>query len=50
MMNPPPPDGYMWSLGLLYLVFAIVIAVLYLPTSWYAREKATKRWALTRYI
>jgi len=35
MMNPPPPPGYMWSLPLLYLVFAIVIALLYLPCRWF---------------
>jgi hypothetical protein len=31
MMNPPAPDGYPWSLPLLYLVAAIVVALLYLP-------------------
>jgi len=39
MLPPPPPPGYMWSLPLLYLVFAIVIAVLYLPCAWYAARK-----------
>jgi len=50
MMSPPPPDGYMWSLGLLYLVWAIVVAVLYVPSRWYAREKSAKRKAWMRYI
>jgi uncharacterized membrane protein len=50
MMNPPPPDGYMWSLALLYAVFIIVIAVLYWPSRWYARRKATNPAAWMRYI
>jgi hypothetical protein len=40
-MNPLPPDGYMWSLALLYAVFFAVVAVLYLPCRWYSRRKAT---------
>ena len=40
MGNPPPPDGYTWSLGLLYLVFAIAIALLYPLCRWYADLKA----------
>jgi uncharacterized membrane protein len=50
MMNPPPPDGYMWSLALLYAVWAVVLAVLYWPSRWYARRKATNRAAWMRYI
>ncbi|HEV7595811.1 MAG TPA: heparan-alpha-glucosaminide N-acetyltransferase domain-containing protein, partial [Gemmatimonadaceae bacterium] len=41
VMNPPPPDGYMWSLSLLYAVFIVVVAALYFPCRWYARRKAT---------
>ncbi len=41
MMNPPPPEGYMWSLGLLYAVFLVVVALLYVPCRWYARRKTT---------
>jgi uncharacterized membrane protein len=43
MAPPPLPDGYMWSLPLLYLVFTIVIALLYWPCRWYgsrARQPA----------
>src|SRR4029077_4400495 len=29
MGNPEPPDGYAWSLPLLYLVWAITIVLLY---------------------
>ncbi len=46
-MNPPPvPDGYRWSLGLLYLVFAISVALLYFPCRWWAgvREGKRSRW------
>jgi uncharacterized membrane protein len=37
----PAPDGYQWSLGLLYLVWAVAIALLFLACRWYARYKAT---------
>ena len=33
MGNPPPPDGYAWSLGLLYLVWAIAIVIAVLRVS-----------------
>jgi len=29
MGNPPPPDGYAWSLPLLYLVWGLAIVILY---------------------
>jgi hypothetical protein len=46
MMNPEPPDGYTWSLGLLYLVWAVVIVALYFVCRWFAGVKArrTSRW------
>ena len=50
MMNPPPPDGYMWPLWLLYAVFIVVVAVLYWPRRWYARRKATNPSPWMRYI
>src|SRR6266853_1296070 len=47
-MNPgPAPAGYMWSLGLLYLVWAIAVVMLYFPSRWYADLKAQRtdlRW------
>jgi uncharacterized membrane protein len=43
MMASRPPDGYMWSLSLLYAVFAIVVVTLYFPCRWYARVKAERR-------
>jgi len=42
MGNPPPPDGYPWSLGLLYLVWAVAIVLLYQACRWYADLKARR--------
>jgi uncharacterized membrane protein len=39
MGNPEPPDGYMWSLPLLYLVWAITIVLLYFACRWFAALK-----------
>ena len=36
-------DGQRWGLPLLYVVFAIVIAVLYFPCRWWAAVKARRR-------
>jgi uncharacterized membrane protein len=44
------PDGYMWSLPLLYLVFAGTVVVLYFPCRWYARVRASKRWPWLSYV
>ncbi len=41
------PEEQRWSLGLLYLVFALVVAALYVACRWYARYKAVhpeKKW------
>jgi len=35
MMPPPPPDGYTWGLGLLYLVTVGVVVALYFPCRWF---------------
>lgn len=42
--------GARWSLGLLYLVFAVCVALLYVPCRWYAARKATRPAAWMRYI
>ena len=42
MGNPPAPEGYMWSLGLLYLVWAIAIGILYVACRWFAGVKARR--------
>ena len=39
MGNPPAPEGYTWSLGLLYLVWAIAVVMLYFPCRSYADLK-----------
>ena len=44
----PPADR--WSLGLLYLVFATTIALLYVPCRWYAKRKAERPAAWMTYI
>lgn len=42
MGNPPAPDGYTWSLGLLYLVWAVAIVILYVLSRWYSGLKARR--------
>jgi uncharacterized membrane protein len=43
---PPQPPGYMWSLPLLYLVWAICVAILYWACRvWQQRSSATTRYA-----
>lgn len=37
---PPPPEGYIYSLPLLYAVTALVVVLLYVPCRWYAARKA----------
>jgi uncharacterized membrane protein len=47
MANPAPPEGYMWSLGLLYLVWAVAVVLLYVPCRRYAELKTRRtdiRW------
>ena len=43
MGNPPAPPGYMWGLGLLYLVWAIAVGLLYVPCRWFAGVKSRRR-------
>jgi uncharacterized membrane protein len=50
MMPPPVPPGYAWSLPLLYAVFAVVVAALYLPCAWFARVKAGHSRGLVHYL
>jgi uncharacterized membrane protein len=50
-MRPgPPPDGYAWSLGLLYLVTAAVVVVLYFPCRSFAQLKARRNDTWLSYI
>lgn len=50
MGNPPPPPGYVWSLPLLYLVWAITIAVLYFPCKRFAELKAKRHSSWLQYF
>ena len=50
MQPPQQPEGYMWSLGLLYLVFVVAVAILYFPCRWYAGEKASHKDSWLRFI
>jgi uncharacterized membrane protein len=50
MGNPRPPDGYMWSLALLYGVWAVAVVTLYPACRWFAGVKARSRLALLRYL
>jgi uncharacterized membrane protein len=43
MGNPPPPEGYTWSLGLLYAVWLAVVVALYFPCRWFAEVKARRK-------
>ena len=43
MGNPPPPDGYTWSLWTLYAVWGITIALLYFPCRWFADLKQRRK-------
>lgn len=44
------PQGYMWSLPLLYLVWAIAVVLLYVPCRWYADVKGRRGSAWMRYV
>jgi uncharacterized membrane protein len=50
MGNPPPPEGYAWSLPVLYLVFAMAVALLYVPCRWFAGLKARRADWWLRYL
>jgi uncharacterized membrane protein len=42
MGNPELPEGYVWSLPLLYAIWGITIVLLYFPCQWFAEVKAKK--------
>ncbi len=50
MGNPPAPEGYTWSLPLLYLVWAASLVLLYQPCRWYADFKARRTDWWLRYL
>jgi len=43
MGNPEPPDGYTWSLPLLYAVWAVTILLLYPACRWFVNVKAKRQ-------
>jgi uncharacterized membrane protein len=48
--SPEAPEGYTWSLPLLYLVWAIAVALLYVPCRWFAELKSRRRDAWLKYL
>jgi uncharacterized membrane protein len=50
MGNPPAPEGYAWGLGLLYLVWAAAVFLLYFPCRWFAAVKARSSGAWRSYL
>ncbi len=42
MGNPEAPEGYVWSLGLLYAVWGVTIVILYFACRWFWNLKATR--------
>jgi uncharacterized membrane protein len=50
MGNGPPPEGYVWSLPLLYLVWAVAIVLLYFACRWFADFKRRRTDAWLRYL
>lgn len=43
LLPPELPAGYMWSLPLLYLVFALCVVALYFPSRWFADLRARRK-------
>lgn len=50
MGNPPPPEGYTWSLGTLYIVWLIAVLLLYWPCRRFAELKAQRKDWWLRYL
>jgi len=42
MGNARPPDGYTWTLPLLYVVWVLTVVILYFACRWFARLKARR--------
>ena len=47
---PPAPDGYRYSLPMLYAVTAAVVVMLYFPSRWYGALKARRRGGWLSYL
>jgi uncharacterized membrane protein len=50
VMIGPPPEGYRWSMWLLYAVTALCVALLYLPCRWFAERRAARPSSWLRYL
>jgi uncharacterized membrane protein len=50
MGNPEAPDGYTWTLPLLYLVWAIAVVILYFACRWFADVKSRRTDWWLKYI
>lgn len=50
MAPPDPPEGYMWSLALLYAVWILTAILLYFPCAWYAKLKRRSKNPLLSYV
>ena len=46
----PLPPGYRWSLLLLYAVWVIALALLYVPCRWYSEYKGRTRSRWVKYV
>lgn len=49
-MVPPAPEGYRWSLWLLYVVWLVVVALLYIPCRGFADLKARRNDVWLRFV
>jgi hypothetical protein len=50
VMVAPPPDGYRWSLPLLYAITVLCVALLYEPCRWFAARRAARPQSWLRYL
>jgi uncharacterized membrane protein len=50
MGNPPAPPEFVWSLPLLYIVWAVTVVLLYAACRWFVRVKARRRDWWLRYV
>jgi uncharacterized membrane protein len=50
MGNPEPPEGYVWSLPLLYVIWGVTIFLLYFACRWFAALKGRRNDWWLQYI
>jgi hypothetical protein len=50
-MEPPPlPEGYMWSLWLLYATTVLAVVILYYACAWFVGYQQRSRSPVARYF